>query len=181
MNVSRFGRFSLLLVICVGVLASVSMIVAQGDTPEPIVPLMSQEDAKAFAARFERIFNDGIDGPNLDIVDELFAEDFVGHLPLAPGLDREGWKAYVASFYEGTPDLRQTTTDVIVGEDRLVLQVSYTGTQTGTLLGIAPTGIEVIMTGTGVFTFNNEGLVIENRADLDVVGVLAQIGAFPTS
>jgi predicted ester cyclase len=175
MNAGRFVRLGLLLVVMTVVLASVSMIAAQGDAPEPIAPLMSQEDAEAFAARFESIF----DGPNLDIVDELFAEDFVGHLPLAPDLDREGWKAYVASFYEGTPDLRQTTTDVIVGEDRLVLQVYYTGTQTGPLLGVAPTGLEVIMTGTGVFTFNEEGLVIENRADLDVVGVLAQIGAFP--
>ncbi len=181
MSASRFVRFGLLFVICVGVITSISMIMAQGDTPEPIVPLMSQEEAEAFATRFESIFNDGIDGPNLDIVDELFAENFVGALPLAPELDREGWKAYVASFYEGTPDLRQTTTDVIVGQDRLVLQVYYTGTQTGTLLGIAPTGRKVVMTGTGVFTFNSEGLVIENRADLDVIGVLAQIGAFPGS
>jgi predicted ester cyclase len=175
MNTRRFVRFGLALVVCIGLIAFASMIAAQEDTPEPIIPVMSQEDAEVFAQRFESIF----DGPNLDIVDELFAEDFVGHLPLAPNLDREGWKAYVASFYEGTPDLRQTTNTVVVGENRLVLQVTYTGTHNGPLFGIAPTGLEVIMTGTGLFTFNEEGLVIENRADLDVVGVLAQIGAFP--
>lgn len=172
---TRFGKPILFALLALVSLLAVSFIGAQETAPEPIIPLMSAEDAQAFADRFESIF----DGPNLDIVDEIFAEDFVGHLPLAPELDREGWKAYVASFYEGTPDLRQTTNLVIVGEDRLVLQVVYTGTHTGTLLGIPATGKPVTMTGTGVFTFNDEGLVIENRADLDVVGVLTQIGAFP--
>jgi predicted ester cyclase len=175
MNANRLVKFGLLVLLLSGVLVSANIIVAQSSTPDPITPLMSTEDAQAFAERFEAIF----DGPNLDIADDLFAEDFVGHLPLAPELDREGWKAYVASFYEGTPDLRQTTHEVIVGENRLVLRVSYTGTHTGTLLGIPATGNEVIMTGTGIFTFNEEGLVIENRADLDVAGVLTQIGAFP--
>lgn len=172
---NRFFKFSVLLLLFISMLTSFFIIIAQDNTPESITPLMSQEDAEAFAASFESIF----DGPNLDIADELFAEDFVGHLPLAPELDREGWKAYVASFYEGTPDMRQTTHKVIVGEDYLVLQVTYTGTHTGTLLGVAPTGTEVTMTGIGIFTFNEEGQVIENNADLDVVGVLAQIGAFP--
>jgi predicted ester cyclase len=178
MATNRFVKFGLLL----GILMSMSFFIisAQENTPEPIIPLMSQEDAEAFAARFESIFN-GVDnsGLSLEIADELFAEDFVGHLPLAPELDREGWKAYVASFAEGAPDIRQSTSKVIVGADYLVLQVVYTGTHTGTLLGVPATGNEIIMTGTGVFTFNDEGLVIENRADLDIVGVLAQIGAFP--
>jgi predicted ester cyclase len=176
MNAGRFAKLGLLLVVmCVGVLLAASFVAAQGSAPEPIVPLISQEDAEAFAARFQSIF----DGPNLEVIDELFAEDYVGHLPLAPELDREGLKAYIASFYDALPDLRQETSQVIVGEDRVVLRVAYLGTHEGALFGVAPTGAAVVMTGTGIFSFDETGLVTENWAEIDVVGLLAQIGAFP--
>lgn len=172
MNAARFG---LLVMVCISVFVSASMVAQQGSAPEPIVPVMSQDDAEAFAARFESIF----DGPDLDIADELFSPDFVGHLPLAPELTRDGWKDYVASFYLGFSDMRQQTHEVIVSADRVVLRVSYAGTHDGPIFGIPATGNPVVMTATGIFSFDEDGLVTENWADLDVVGVLAQIGAFP--
>ncbi len=62
---------------------------------------ISEEAAMNFADQFDAIF----DGPNLDIADEILSPDFVSHLPLAPELDREGWKNYVASLYTGVSDL----------------------------------------------------------------------------
>ncbi len=136
---------------------------------------MSEEAVMHFVEQFNAIF----DGPNLGIADEIFAPDFVGHLPLTPALDRQGWKDYVASFYAAFSDLRETVNEVIIGEDRVVLYVTYTGTQDGPLFGIPATGKPVSMDGIGIFRFDANGQVAENWAVIDVAGMLAQIGAFP--
>lgn len=136
---------------------------------------ISEAEAMAFAERFNAIFA----GPNLDIANEIMAEDFVGHLPLAPELDRQGWKDYVASFYAGLPDVTETVNQVIVGKDRVVLYVTYTGTHDGDFFGIPATGNSVTFDGIGIFRFDENGLAVENWAVVDVVGILAQIGGFP--
>lgn len=136
---------------------------------------LSEEAAMAFAEQFDTIF----DGPNLDIADEIFAPNFVAHLPLAPELDREGWKNYVASFYTGLSDLTEEVNQVIVSKDRVVLHVTYTGTHDGLVFGIPATGNPISFNGIGIFSFDENGLATENWAVVDVVGLLAQIGAFP--
>jgi predicted ester cyclase len=137
---------------------------------------LTEEFANTFVERFDMIF-DGVE--NLDIANEIFAPDFVGHLPLAPELDVEGWKAYVASFWAGAPDSRQEVNQIIVAGDRLIIHVTYVGTHTDTLFGIPATGNPISMDGIGIFTFNEEGLATENWAVLDLAAVYAQIGAFP--
>ncbi len=136
---------------------------------------MSNEAIMKFVEQFDAIFT----GPNLPIADTIFAADFVGHLPLTPTLNRQGWKDYVASFYAAFSDLRETVNEVIIGEDRVVLYVTYTGTHDGPLFGIPATGKTVSMNGIGIFRFHDNGLVAENWAVIDVAGLLAQIGAFP--
>lgn len=136
---------------------------------------ITEEFAAHFAERFDAMF----DGPNLDIADEILAPEFVSHLPLAPELDLEAFKAYIASFYEGISDITQETHQVIVADDRVVIHVTYNGTHDGTLFGIPATGNPISMNGIGIFSFNEEGLATENWAVIDVVAILAQIGAFP--
>jgi steroid delta-isomerase-like uncharacterized protein len=178
MNVFRqFSKFSVLLVVFGIVLLSFSPLQAQESTDTfnaPGAPI-SEEAAAAFVERFDAIFNE----PNLDIVDEIFASDFVGHLPLAPELDREGWKAYVASFRAGASDTIEQIHRYFITEDRLILHVTYNGTHDGVLFGVPATGNPISMNGIGIFRFNEEGLAVENWAVLDLAGVLAQIGAFP--
>jgi steroid delta-isomerase-like uncharacterized protein len=131
--------------------------------------------------RFTERFNQMFDGPQLEIADEIFAADLVDHLPLTPDLDREAFKAYVAGFYVGSSDLKQHIDEVIVGEDRLVLRVHYTGTHDGPMFGVPATGRALNMNGIGIFRFNSEGQVAENWAVIDVAGLLAQIGALPVA
>lgn len=139
--------------------------------------VLTEEEAAHFVEVFDSFFNNG---PDLDAVDEIFAPEFVSHLPLAPELTLEAFKGYVASFYAGASDLKQTTNQIIIGEDRLILHVTYTGTHDGTLLGVPATGNPVSMNGIGIFRFNEDGLAVENWAVIDVGGVLAQIGGLPT-
>lgn len=136
---------------------------------------MSEEEILSFVEKFNSIF----DGPSLEVIDEIFAPDYVGHLPLAPMLDRDGLKAYIASFYDAISDLTEEVNEVIISEDRVVIHVTYSGTHDGPLFGIPATGNPVAMDGIGIFRFDENGLVAENWAIIDVVGLLAQVGAFP--
>jgi predicted ester cyclase len=175
MQAHRFSKVgSIVVMMLVMAMLSWSLVGAQNETTASEV-VMTEEDAERFAERFDAIF----DGPSLEIADEIFADDFVAHLPLAPEVDLEGWKAYVGSFYAAFSDLTQEVNEVIVAGNQVVVRVTYTGTHDGPLFGIPATGNTVVMNGVGIFTFNADGLAVENWANLDVVGVLAQIGAFP--
>jgi len=136
---------------------------------------ISEAAAAAFAEKFTQFF----DGPQLNVANEIFAIDFVSHLPLAPDLNLEPFKSYVAGFYEAMPDFQQVVNQIIVAKDRLILHVTYVGTHTGPLFGLPATGKPVAMNGIGIFRFNDAGLAVENWAVIDVAGLLAQIGAFP--
>jgi predicted ester cyclase len=178
MNVIRHhSKLAVPLLVVVMALLSFALVHAQESTDTfdaPGAPI-SEEAAAAFAERFDAMF----DEPNLDIADEIFAPEFVSHLPLAPELDLEAFKAYVASFYDAISDMTQEVNQVIVAEDRLILHVTYNGTHDGPLFGIPATGNPVSINGIGIFRFDENGMAVENWAVIDVVGLLAQIGAFP--
>ncbi len=171
------ARLSVILFAGALALLSASLLGAQEATVQydtPGAPI-SEEAAAAFIERFDAMFNE----PNIDIADEIFAEDFVSHLPLAPELDRAGFKAYVDNFRAGASDTTQRTNRYFVADDRLILHVTYTGTHDGTLFGVPATGNPIEMNGIGIFRFNDDGLAVENWAVIDLASVYAQIGAFP--
>ena len=53
-----------------------------------------------------------------------------------------------------------------------------TGTHQGELMGIAPTGRSVTVTGMGVDRISG-GQIVESWANYDALGMLAQLGAIP--
>lgn len=156
-----------------------AMMAALGAMPAP-APAAEGVMSEEAAAHFVEVFDSFFVGPNPDVLDEIFAPDFVSHLPLAPDLDLEAFKGYVTSFYGGVSDMTQVTNQVIIGEERLVIHVTYYGTHDGELFGVPATGNAITMNGIGIFRFNEDGLAVENWAVLDMAGVLAQIGALPS-
>lgn len=132
---------------------------------------LTEEVAANFVERFDAFFN----MPDFDIADEIFAENFKSHLPLAPQLDRQGFKDYVASFYLPFPDIKQTTNKVLISGDHLTIHVTYTGTSQGTFFGAPPTGEQWTMNGIGIFQFEN-GLAVENWAVIDLGELFVQTG-----
>jgi hypothetical protein len=78
---------------------------------------MSTQANTAIGERFVAIFNEA----NPAIADEIFAPNFRARLPGAPALDREGWKAYLAIFRAGFPDLRVDVEDMVATDETLVI------------------------------------------------------------
>src|SRR5690349_24004819 len=100
---------------------------------------MSIEHTEAIGNRFIAIFNQ----QNPAIADEIFAPNFTAHLPGAPALDREGWKAFLNMFRTGFPDLHLEAEDLVATDDRLIIRVMLQGTHLGNFQGMAPTGKRV--------------------------------------
>lgn len=77
-NLHPLARLSVLLFAGVMVMLTISLAGAQEATDSMNAPgaPITEEAAAHFIERFDALFNE----PNTDIADELFAEDFVGHL-----------------------------------------------------------------------------------------------------
>ena len=105
---------------------------------------MSEEN-KAQARRFyEEVFNK----TNVDAIDEFCVPGFVDHTALpgmAPGI--EGVKQMLGMYLNAFPDLHITVDEMVAEGDVVVVRNTATGTHTGDLMGIAPTGKQITMRG----------------------------------
>ncbi len=131
---------------------------------------MSPEQIETFIQRLNTMFNK----PDLTIADEIFARHFVGHVPMMPILSRSGFMSFVEGLYAAFPDLRQDIHDCIMTHDRVVLRVTYHGTQLGDFMGIPATGCAVKIPAISIFRIAN-GLIVENWMEMDIFGVVCQI------
>ncbi|MBA2754924.1 MAG: ester cyclase [Chloroflexia bacterium] len=106
--------------------------------------------------------------------------DFVAHVPGAPGpLNSEAWAGFAFSFAAAFPDLRLTVEEVMANEDRTAARVTFRGTHRGEFQGIPATGRSVTFTS---IEFNRMvgGKVAEHWVELDLLGLLGQLGTIPT-
>jgi steroid delta-isomerase-like uncharacterized protein len=135
------------------------------------------EQNKAIARRiFEEVWNES----NLDVIDELYTKDVVNHaLPpgLPPGID--GFKAFAGMYLSAFPDTKMTVDDQITDGDKVVTRWTGTGTQTGELMGIPPTGKRVTVTGID-FQRIAGGKIVESWGQFDQMGMMQQLGVVPS-
>lgn len=139
---------------------------------------MSAEENKAVTRRFlEEIFTAG----NLALVEELFAPDYVLHDPSVPQEVRgpEGMKQYVAMYRAAYPDTRFTIEDQIAEGDEVVTRWVGRGTHQGELMGIAPTGRVVTVTGIEIDRIAG-GKIEETWVSYDALGMMQQLGVVPS-
>lgn len=138
---------------------------------------MSAEEHKAITRRFlEEVFAGG----NLELVDELFAPDFVLHDPSVPQEVRgpEGIRQYVAMYRAAYPDTHFTIEDQIAEGEKIVTRWTGQGTHQGELMGIAPTGKQVTVTGIEVDRIAG-GKIEETWVSYDALGMMQQLGVIP--
>ncbi len=130
------------------------------------------EANKAIMLRAEEFWNTG----NMAIADEVYSAEFVNHDPTAPDVgDLESYKGYVATVRAGMPDFHVTAEAIVAEADKVASRWTVTGTQTGELLGIPPTGIQARWTGITIYRYA-DGKVVEAWWSKDLQGALEQLG-----
>ena len=133
---------------------------------------MNAEENKAIVRRFSNEFKNKA---NHGIVDELFAPDFVHHLPIpgvAPG--REGLKQVGQLVVMAFPDVHATVEDLLADGDKVVERTSVHATSKGDFAGMPPTGKPVKWTELHVYQIAG-GKVVELWSELDMLGLTQQL------
>jgi predicted ester cyclase len=138
---------------------------------------MSAEENKA---AFRRIPEEVLNSGNLELADELFASDYIEHIPAPPGWPSglEGFKMFVRTLRSAFPDVHYAVETVFAEGEMAAGSITAHGTHRGEYFGIAATGREVTWTETHVVRYEN-GKLVEHWGNSDDLGVLQQIGAVP--
>jgi steroid delta-isomerase-like uncharacterized protein len=110
----------------------------------------------------------------------VLSPGFVAHVSAAPGPleGLETWRQFTAPFTEAFPDLRLTIQDIAAEGDTVAARVAFRGTHRGEFQGIPPTDKEVAFSS---MEFNRvmDGKVEEHWVELDLFGLMQQLGAIP--
>ena len=137
------------------------------------------EENKALARRLiEQVYNDG----NLEVIDEIVAEDYFHHDPTMPqeeGHGREHLKEFTRMYRSAFPDLHVQIEDQVAEEDKVVVRWVANGTHEGDLMGVDPTGNRVTMAGMTIYRID-EGKIAETWDNYDAMGMMQQLGVIPS-
>lgn len=111
-----------------------------------------------------------------DLIDEIYATDYVEHTPsLGVAPTREGFKETAIALKKAFPDLRYTIEDVVESGDKIVHRLTATGTMTADYLGIAATGKHVTWSEIHIGKVVN-GRLTEHWGLIDRLGMFVQLG-----
>jgi ketosteroid isomerase-like protein/predicted ester cyclase len=125
-----------------------------------------------------RMFDEVINQGRLEVVDELFAEDYVDHGPMGDMTGRDAFKQMVAQWRAAVPDVHCDVDTVIVDGDLCAWLVRATGTHTGDGLGFPATGRRFATVSANIGRFH-DGRAAEHWAEQGMFPMLAQIGLLP--
>lgn len=131
------------------------------------------EENKRIARRFpEDVATKG----EIDVIDEICAEDVVDHSPFGEMRGREDLTEQIESLRTAFEGFSATVEDVVAEGDTVAMRVTLRGTHEGEFMGVEPTGREFEV-GNMVFTRIEDGKIVERWVQPDTLGLMQQLGA----
>ena len=135
---------------------------------------MTLDENKAVARRFI----DEVFGGRKDSVDEIVDPEFVGHSWGPQPTGRDDLLAAIDRVSAGLSEHWMKVDDTIAEGDRVAVRLRSHARQTGSFMGLPPSGKEYTITETHVFRIR-DGKVVEHWRDADLLGLMQQLGAIP--
>jgi predicted ester cyclase len=127
----------------------------------------------------KRVIEEGFNQGNLDVVDELCTEGFVGHDPVAGEQDLAAAKASISLYRSAFPDLHFTIEDAFESGDKVALRWTGQGTFENEFMGLQPTH-ERGQPIHGITIDRFEGdKIAESWASWDTLTLMRDLGAVP--
>lgn len=121
----------------------------------------------------EEVWNKG----NLDVLDELFSQDFVRHfLPngsVTRGLDQ--FRDHISSHREAFPDWAEYIRLMVAEGDLVATHFTSTGTNDGSFLGNPPTGKKIRINEMSIYRIV-DGKIAEQWLIPDLLSLNQQLG-----
>lgn len=136
-------------------------------------PKDNNTNAVIIKAYFDRVWNKG----QVNLLDSLLSPDYINHTPSVPNPPNgpAGLKPIVLAIRKAFPDLHYEIKDIIVANNRIVARVVMTGTQTGALFGIPPTGKRIEINQINIEKIEN-GKIAEHWRVTDELTMMLQLG-----
>ena len=130
-------------------------------------------DLKALA---RRLYDEVINGRNLDLLDEVMADDFVEHEAL-PGMptDREAPRQLFEMAIAAFPDFRMNVEDMIAEGDKVVARFRMLGTHEGEFMGVPASGNEINVAAIDILQFRDDK-VVAHWGVTDMAAMMEQMG-----
>ena len=142
---------------------------------------MSAQENKEKA---RRLMEEAFGGGKLEVVDEVLDPDFVCYDPNSESGEVRGaetMKQEIEWFRSAVPDLTYAVEDQVAEGDEVVTRWKATGTHQGEFFGVAPTGNRIEMSGIQIDRFDENGKMVEEWPEYDLLGAMKQMGAVPES
>jgi steroid delta-isomerase-like uncharacterized protein len=114
---------------------------------------------------------------NVDLVEELYHEDFFNHTAqegIPP--DRDGEKAFVQAVHAAMSDTEATMDRIVIDGDKVAWRWTMRGKHTGEFMGVPASGNRVEITGNDIGVFR-DGKLAELWNEVDMYDVMVQLGA----
>jgi steroid delta-isomerase-like uncharacterized protein len=136
---------------------------------------MSTEQNKTLIRRWlEEVINAN-DGT---AADTFMSADYVNHF-MPPGqVGPEVERQILVLFFSAFPNLKGTLEDIVAEGDRVVTRIIWRGANTGSLMGIPPTGKQAAFSAINIFRIA-DGKIAENWPQVDMMGLMQQLGVVP--
>jgi predicted ester cyclase len=119
---------------------------------------------------------EAINSGNLALLEKFVAPGYTEHSEGFQGV--EPFQQQVAAFRAAFPDLHVTVEDLLTDGDRFASRTTVTGTHTGDLMGLPPTGQRISVEAVDIGRIEN-GQAQERWGGLNMYALLTQLGVIP--
>ena len=139
--------------------------------------MSSSQEAKEIIRRWNE---EGWSGGKYELAYEIISPDMVVHGAggQSVGMGPDGLIDLIKTWRTAFPDGRMEIDDLIVEGDIVAIRNTWYGTQAAEFYGIPPSGSAVAVTSVGIDRVQG-GKVTEGWGELDMVGMMQQLGALP--
>ena len=124
---------------------------------------MSAQENKAISNRVAQAISEG----HLETLDELMAPELA-----------EEFKRDLTELRRAFPDYAGTNVEQIAEGDKVANRFVFLGTHLGEFEGVTPTGKRIEFIGQSIDRVV-EGRIVESWVEVDMLGVMRQLGAVP--
>ena len=137
-------------------------------------------DPKRNAANLQRLYDNVMNGHDVDAADTLLTADRPDHDPTFPPeftTGRAGFKKLMTMLIGAFADLRFTTSFMVAEDDMVGAFTQVSGTHQGEFLGLPPSSRSFSVNNADFCRFTDDGMICEHWGLIDVAAIMRQLGA----
>ena len=125
-----------------------------------------------------RFFEESINTKNLAAVDDVIGPTYVNHDMPTPGPGPEGMRAVLQMFFAAFSDMNVVVEQTLGEGDLVATRGRFEGTHDGEFMGVPATGKSVSVKYIDMWRLEG-GKAVENWVQLDMLGLMQQLGVVP--